>query len=158
MTGGGATWQENALVPITRNGRREDVYWTYSYGPIDDHAAPNGVGGVLVVCTETTEQVLSRQQAARDVERLAQLFEQAPASWRCFAGRTTCSSWSIRPTWHWWDAAISWAGPCARCSRTSKARVSSSCSTACSRRGSLLGLRRARSRSKRLPTARRASD
>ncbi len=78
MTGGGATWQENALVPITRNGRREDVYWTYSYGPIDDDAAPNGVGGVLVVCTETTEQVLSRRQAIRDVDRLAQLFHQAP--------------------------------------------------------------------------------
>ena len=78
VTGGGATWQENALVPITRNGRREEVYWTYSYGPIDDGAAPNGVGGVLVVCTETTEQVLSRQQAVQDVERLAQLFQQAP--------------------------------------------------------------------------------
>lgn len=78
MTGGGATWQENALVPITRNGRREEVYWTYSYGPIDDEAAPNGVGGVLVVCTETTEQVLQRQQAVQDVERLGQLFQQAP--------------------------------------------------------------------------------
>jgi PAS domain S-box-containing protein len=78
MTGGGATWQENALVPITRSGRREEVYWTYSYGPIDDDAAPNGVGGVLVVCTETTEQVLSRRQAVQDVERLAQLFQQAP--------------------------------------------------------------------------------
>ena len=78
MTGGGATWQENALIPITRNGRREEVYWTYSYGPIDDDAAPGGVGGVLVVCTETTEQVLSAQQAAQDVERLGQLFQQAP--------------------------------------------------------------------------------
>jgi PAS domain-containing protein len=78
MTGGGATWQENALVPITRDGRREDVYWTYSYGPIDDEEAPNGVGGVLVVCTETTEQVLSGQKATRDVERLTQLFQQAP--------------------------------------------------------------------------------
>ena len=78
MAGGGATWQENALVPITRNGRREEVYWTYSYGPIDDDAAPNGVGGVLVVCTETTEQVLSRRQATRDAEHLARLFQQAP--------------------------------------------------------------------------------
>jgi PAS domain S-box-containing protein len=78
MTGRGATWQENALIPITRNGRREDVYWTYSFGPIDDETAPNGVGGVLVVCTETTEQVLSGRQATQDVERLAQLFQQAP--------------------------------------------------------------------------------
>jgi PAS domain S-box-containing protein len=78
MSGGGATWQENALVPITRNGRLEDVYWTYSYGPIDDEDAPNGIGGVLVVCAETTEQVLSRRRAAEDIERLAQLFQQAP--------------------------------------------------------------------------------
>ena len=78
MMGRGATWQENALVPITRNGRLEEVYWTYSYGPIDDEAAPNGIGGVLVVCTETTEQVLSRRRAIEDIERLAQLFQQAP--------------------------------------------------------------------------------
>ena len=78
MTGGGATWQENALVPITRNGRLEEVYWTYSYGPIDDEAAPNGIGGVLVVCTETTEQVLSRRRATEDIEHMAQLFQQAP--------------------------------------------------------------------------------
>jgi hypothetical protein len=58
MSGGKATWHENALVPITRNGRREDVYWTYSYSPIDDATAANGVGGVLVVCTETTQSVL----------------------------------------------------------------------------------------------------
>jgi len=60
MTGRGATWRENELVPITRNGRREEVYWTYSYSPIDEPAAPSGVGGVLVVCTETTETVRSR--------------------------------------------------------------------------------------------------
>jgi hypothetical protein len=78
MSGGGATWQENALIPITRNGRLEQVYWTYSYGPIDDEAAPGGIGGVLVVCTETTQQVLSGRKAAEDVGRLAQLFQQAP--------------------------------------------------------------------------------
>ena len=78
MSGGGATWQENALVPITRNGRREDVYWTYSYGPIDDEAAPNGIGGVLVVCTETTQQVIAARRAREERERFAELFEQAP--------------------------------------------------------------------------------
>jgi len=79
MSGGGATWQENALVPITRNGRREDVYWTYSYGPIDDSAAASGVGGVLVVCTETTASVLAEKQRAEQVLRQQRLFEQAPA-------------------------------------------------------------------------------
>ena len=64
MAGDGATWHENQLVPITRNGRREDVYWTYSYGPIDDEAAPNGVGGVLVICTETTDAVRAQLRQA----------------------------------------------------------------------------------------------
>ncbi len=72
MSGGGATWHVNALVPITRHGKREDVYWTYSYGPIDDEQAANGVGGVLVVCTETTATVLAERRQRR-------LFEQAPA-------------------------------------------------------------------------------
>ncbi|HEU4959677.1 MAG TPA: PAS domain-containing protein [Sphingomonas sp.] len=78
MSGGGATWHENQLVPITRNGRREDVYWTYSYSPIDNPAAPNGVGGVLVVCTETTEAVLAQQELAEQSQRQRRLFEQAP--------------------------------------------------------------------------------
>ena len=78
MTGGGTVWQENALVPITRNGSREDVYWTYSFGPIDDEDAPNSIGGVLVVCTETTERMLAAQRAGEERERFAELFEQAP--------------------------------------------------------------------------------
>ncbi|MEA2737336.1 MAG: hypothetical protein QOH05_643, partial [Acetobacteraceae bacterium] len=79
MGGGPATWHENQLVPITRHGRREDVYWTYSYGPIDDPAAPNGIGGVLVVCTETTATVLAEQERAAQAERQRRLFEQAPS-------------------------------------------------------------------------------
>ena len=64
MRGDGATWHENQLVPITRHGRLEEVYWTYSYSPIDEERAPNGVGGVLVVCTETTEAVRERARQA----------------------------------------------------------------------------------------------
>ena len=79
MQGRGATWHENQLVPITRNGKREDVYWTYGYSPIDDRDAPHGVGGVLVVCTETTQQVLSLQRSREELSLFAALFEQAPA-------------------------------------------------------------------------------
>jgi PAS domain S-box-containing protein len=78
MAGGKATWHENALVPITRNGKREDVYWTYSFSPIDDEGASTGIGGVLVVCTETTEIVLSARRVATDRERLLQLLKQMP--------------------------------------------------------------------------------
>ena len=45
MAGKGHTWRENQLVPITRHGQTEDVYWTYGYSPIDDPDAPHGVGG-----------------------------------------------------------------------------------------------------------------
>lgn len=79
MAGGEPTWHENALVPITRNGRLEDVYWTYSYGPVDDEGAPNGVGGVLVVCTETTQSVLAERKRADTVARWRRLFDQAPS-------------------------------------------------------------------------------
>ena len=78
MRGGGATWNENHLVPITRNGRREEVYWTYSYGPIDDDSVVGGVGGVLVVCTETTAAVLAERRRADEAARQRRLFEQAP--------------------------------------------------------------------------------
>ncbi|MDQ2736160.1 MAG: PAS domain-containing protein, partial [Pseudomonadota bacterium] len=79
MRGDGATWHENQLVPILRHGAIQDVYWTYSYAPIDDEDAPHGVGGVLVVCTETTAQVLAERRLASENERFAQLFEQSPS-------------------------------------------------------------------------------
>ena len=76
MHGNGATWHENHLVPSYRHGRLDEVYWTYSYGPIDDETAPGGVGGVLVVCTETTQQI-KVAQALRESERaLKQLNEE----------------------------------------------------------------------------------
>ena len=78
MSGRGATWNVDQLVPITRHGRLEDVYWTYSFSPIDEERAAGGIGGVLVVCTETTKQVLSARRLTLERDRLAQLFEQAP--------------------------------------------------------------------------------
>src|ERR1700688_4133529 len=56
MSGGGATWNENQLIPVTRHGRLEQVYWTYGYSPIDED---DGVGGVLVVCRDVTRDYLA---------------------------------------------------------------------------------------------------
>jgi PAS domain S-box-containing protein len=86
MSGRGATWHENHLVPITRDGVREDVYWTYSYSPIDDQNAPNGVGGVLVVCSETTQQVLAARRLEAETERLRGMFDQAPGFMALLSG------------------------------------------------------------------------
>ena len=70
MRGEGATWHENQLVPVTRHGKREDVWWTYSFGPIDDENAPNGVGGVLVVCNDVTDRHRAFEAVAASEERL----------------------------------------------------------------------------------------
>lgn len=60
MSGGEPTWHKDRLLPVVRHGRLEDVYWTYSHSPISDAGAPNGVGGVLVLCVETTQAVASQ--------------------------------------------------------------------------------------------------
>jgi len=58
MAGKGSTWNVDHLVPVTRHGRREDVWWTYSYGPID---LDGKVGGVLVVCNDVTSEHRARE-------------------------------------------------------------------------------------------------
>jgi len=78
LSGAGAVWHENQCVPIYRFGELQEVYWTYSYSPIDEPASPYGVGGVLVTCSETTEQVLAERRLAGERERFLQLFDQAP--------------------------------------------------------------------------------
>jgi PAS domain S-box-containing protein len=55
----------------------EDVYWTYGYSPVRN--CDGKISGTLVVCTETTANVLAKQQLQREMERLAGLFQQAPA-------------------------------------------------------------------------------
>jgi PAS domain S-box-containing protein len=60
MSQGQSTWNTNQLVPINRNGKLEEVFWTYSYSPVRDKSGT--VQGTLVVCSETTEQVLSERR------------------------------------------------------------------------------------------------
>jgi len=56
MSGGVATWHENELVPVTRHGRLEQVYWNYGFSPIDED---NGIGGVFVLCRDVTKDYLA---------------------------------------------------------------------------------------------------
>lgn len=69
LAGGESVWQEDALVPIYRNGKIEDVYWTFSYSSVPDDAG--NIAGVLVVCTETTEKVESRKKIQEGEERIS---------------------------------------------------------------------------------------
>jgi signal transduction histidine kinase len=56
------SWNEDALVPIYRNRKLEEVYWTYTYSPVfgDDGV----VAGTLVICTETTNRVLGERRTS----------------------------------------------------------------------------------------------
>lgn len=84
MKRGEASWHVDQLVPIHRDGKLEDVYWTYGYSPV---YTPTGeIGGTLVVCTETTGTVLARRQVQFEMERLSDLFEQAPAFFAVLSG------------------------------------------------------------------------
>jgi PAS domain S-box-containing protein len=85
FSGGGAIWHENQPLPMRRNGRQVCAYWTLGYSPIPDPGAARGIGGVLVVCTETTQQMLNEQRRAQaeaalelTTQRLATLANAMP--------------------------------------------------------------------------------
>ena len=75
MSRGEALWEENDLLPITREGRLGDVYWRYSYSPVrgDD----GEVAGVLVVMHETTARVNAERRLRVSERRLHTAFEHA---------------------------------------------------------------------------------
>ncbi|HEY6560160.1 MAG TPA: ATP-binding protein [Polyangiaceae bacterium] len=67
---GECVFNEEVLVPIVRGGRVDDAWFNYSYSPLyDDYG---GANGVLVICTEVTNEVLGRrrvEEARREAER-----------------------------------------------------------------------------------------
>lgn len=60
LSRGEATWSENQLLPLERNGYSEECYFTFSYSPIRDESG--GIGGVFTAVTETTRQVVSERR------------------------------------------------------------------------------------------------
>ncbi len=69
---GESVWHTDRLVPIIRNGRLQEVYWTYSYSPVLDD--DGSVGGALVTVQETTPRVLTERRMSmlwRIAERTA---------------------------------------------------------------------------------------
>src|SRR5450432_497498 len=84
MGGGEATWSEDQLIPIYRNGKIEDVYWTFSYSPVNDESGR--VAGVLVTCSETTEKVNTVKRLAESNRRYFNNIMQAPVAMCIFRG------------------------------------------------------------------------
>ncbi|MGY3053756.1 two-component system sensor histidine kinase VicK [Pedobacter sp. UYEF25] len=91
LSGGESIWSEDQLMPIYRNNRLEDVYWTFSYTKVDDETG--NAAGVLVICNETTTKIqslksikeaneklsLAQIEAEHQRDRLNEFFMQTPA-------------------------------------------------------------------------------
>jgi hypothetical protein len=75
---GTSTWSEDQLVPIVRNGTLEDVYWTFGYSPVYDEMGK--VGGVLVVCTETTQKIIDKIKLEESERSIKNMILQAPVA------------------------------------------------------------------------------
>lgn len=60
LEGGQAVQMENQLVPFYRDGKLEDIYWTFCYSAAHDESGE--IAGVFVVCTETTQAIASQRQ------------------------------------------------------------------------------------------------
>jgi PAS domain S-box-containing protein len=65
---GKTTYREEVLVPVIRNGRLRDIYWTYSYSPIFD--SQGQIDGILIVCHDVTDEIFARQKLGESEERL----------------------------------------------------------------------------------------
>lgn len=82
LTQGEATWSDNQMLPLDRNGYVEECYFTFSYSPIRDETG--GIGGVFTAVTETTGQVLGER-------RLHALHELAERSSDAQSASEVCS-------------------------------------------------------------------
>jgi PAS domain S-box-containing protein len=57
---GEATWSNDLLLLLERNGYAEECYFTFSYSPIRDESG--GIGGVFTPVVETTDHVIAERR------------------------------------------------------------------------------------------------
>jgi two-component system sensor histidine kinase VicK len=76
MAGGEATWSEDQLIPIYRNNKLDDVYWTFSYSRVTDETGK--AAGVLVICNETTAKIHSYKIVQDAESRFKSMIAQSP--------------------------------------------------------------------------------
>jgi PAS domain S-box-containing protein len=97
MSRGTASWHENALVPIFRNGQLENVYWTYSYSPV--RQADGSIVAILITVTETTGRIFAENRLRVSEERLRQAQRAAHlATW----------DWDLESGEVTWDPGSAW--------------------------------------------------
>jgi len=81
---GEATWADDLLLLLNRNGYQEECYFTFSYSPIRDESG--GIGGIFTPVFETTGRVIGerRLRTSRDLAdaRAASRFSRAQEACR----------------------------------------------------------------------------
>lgn len=70
---GESIFQEDVIVPVIRQGKLQDVYWTYSYSPIFSSAG--AIAGVLIVCQDVTAAVVTGRERDALAGKLQQVFD-----------------------------------------------------------------------------------
>jgi PAS domain S-box-containing protein len=73
LTTGETVYMKEVLVPVIRNGRLQDIYWTYSYSPI--YGPEGAVDGILIVCHDVTDEVLSSRRLLESEARATRVLE-----------------------------------------------------------------------------------
>ncbi|GAB3234208.1 PAS domain S-box protein [Algoriphagus aestuariicola] len=76
-TGESVSFQDQ-LVGFYRNGRMEDIYWTFCYSAVFDDSGK--INGVVITCTETTDTVVTRRKLEESERRLRSMILRAPVS------------------------------------------------------------------------------
>jgi signal transduction histidine kinase/DNA-binding response OmpR family regulator len=76
---GEASWSEDQMLPLVRNGYTEECYFTFSYSPISDET---GIGGVFTAVNETTARVIGERRlgtlrALAETSSIAKSVQQA---------------------------------------------------------------------------------
>ena len=75
FAGGEPVYGENLPLPMTRNGRIEQAYFTFSYSPIREG---DEIGGLICVVDETTAHILRQQELRASEERFRSLAASMP--------------------------------------------------------------------------------
>ena len=95
MQRGDATWSNDFLLLLERNGYPEECYFTFSYSPIRDESG--GIGGVFTPVSETTEHVIGgrRMRTLRDLASRASGARDVKAACKACAETLAENPWSI---------------------------------------------------------------
>ncbi len=80
---GEATWSDDLLLEIRRNGFVEETHWTIAYGPVADETAADGIGGVAATAHEITEKVIGERRMVLLRELGARAAEAKTAKQAC---------------------------------------------------------------------------